>query len=1221
MEEDYLIFEDEPLDEIEIKEYVTLEEILKDNPRFLAFSESDLYTKTDELLSDDIRTRAFIKLHKSVLLEDKSRTSHQIHCNYTLPKLDVIRDDFEDINLYFEGRDRAANSINYLVQQQKLMELSLPYIWEKGKNTYSFVPKNGILFTLNDSASGDTGKLLPFDNIEDMSFIGARWVLPKYTSENYLSEEYSNPKSKYKYIKWNEPKPKTTSQKPKQPEQTQSSPETSSSEESQPSQTTQAAQASQAAQAAQDIETHDIETHDPKNDYSLWVEEYVLPSLSQVIEKTITQVTDLHELKALLYRYSYILDEFNDEQLDILIKHLESIIDTKDTKDTKSEVKKNKEKKAIEGEGSEGEGSEGEGSEGKGSEGKDGSENGRIDKLKNINYWESVRENNKRFLILTREEVKKQLEERIGNYITTLKNLDKFEYKDEPIPYKLAEKVELNELSVNDVAKIIKSRVITVHQMLAEKLYINVTAFHVPQIENIDKEKELYTLISKSIIDDKSNAYITKWIDYSEIKAGHNTAKYDGSPFSGLNNIFEETENTFLNIGSVDVDGSILELGGTSTGRDAIISATIDNSIEEVHEILNAPLLLDISEGARDIFEEIIKNIIEIKNISGLPLDIEDLFNKQKVYIIRLSRVQEICEALPELPNIIAKRICSYTLEDAIEYIKDLANTAISDELQKIYPPIYNQWKKDCKYNIRLSLTIWWLDLLEKSIDKQLNFSILRGVIEHINTWSPYGQPVEDTRDHGILQYLSIVASDVQGIAPSVDSLRRDMVALSTTLFEDKINKLKEKWAASKKQKDKTKRIRDIIAETIRAIKAKESINVLANFVESYIYLPTLLPNAKIKKLGTWGHGCCLVIIGNRYDADNDWKEELKPLWRLKELLAKDRWLTIARPKYRMFIPSPPAPAQIVEEGAQAPIMKIEKREIVAEEKYKLMANDIWLPASVLNKLSEDYEGTLYATEFLNNTIDRLYGTLSNKKKEAIKKAINDNKTELNILNIIAYIATNLQQIIGVAGGGSGAGASGSGSGSGAGASGSGAGASGGTVQEYLDIIKTIKTTLSRISHSGHPIYIYAFAVVLALPGRVNNINNFILPANISTSIMERINTNNYNYIIEYTKANSMMTTVEIQNYITKMREEEKNIKLDYQDELSNDDRRLLKDMKRFGLKVDIPRSAAGTSAANLDGTGDINGPELQHTEDERGEADFAQLATDYDRDDERLDD
>jgi len=1198
MEEDYLIFEDEPLDEIEIKEYVTLEEILKDNPRFLAFSESDLYTKTDELLSDDIRTRAFIKLHKSVLLEDKSRTSHQIHCNYTLPKLDVIRDDFEDINLYFEGRDRAANSINYLVQQQKLMELSLPYIWEKGKNIYSFVPKNGILFTLNDGASGgDTGKLLPFDNIEDMSFIGARWVLPKYTSENYLSEEYSNPKSKYKYIKWNEPKPKTTSQKPKQPEQTESSssPESSSPEESQPSQAE--SQPSQAALAAQDIETHN-----PKNDYSLWVEEYVLPSLSQVIEKTITQVTDLHELKALLYRYSYILDEFNDEQLDILIKHLESIIDTKDTKDTKAEVTKNKEKKAVEGERSE-----------RGER----SENGRIDKLKNINYWESVRENNKRFLILAREEVKKQLEERIGNYITTLKNLDKFEYKDEPIPYKLAEKVELNELSVNDVAKIIKSRVITVHQMLAEKLYINVTAFHVPQIENIDKEKELYTLISKSIIDDKSNAYITKWIDYSEIKAGHNTAKYDGSPFAGLNNIFEETENTFLNIGGVDVDGGILELGGTSTGRDTIISATIDNSIEEVHEILNAPLLLDISEGARDIFEEIIKNIIEIKNISGLPLDIEDLFNKQKVYIIRLSRVQEICEALPELPNIIAKRICSYTLEDAIEYIKDLANTAISDELQKIYPPIYNQWKKDCKYNIRLSLTIWWLDLLEKSIDKQLNFSILRGVIEHINTWSPYGQPVEDTRDHGILQYLSIVASDVHGVAPSVDSLRRDMVALSTTLFEDKINKLKEKWAASKKQKDKTKRIRDIIAETIRAIKAKESINVLANFVESYIYLPTLLPNAKIKKLGTWGHGCCLVIIGNRYDADNDWKEELKPLWRLKELLAKDRWLTIARPKYRMFIPSPAASAQLVEEGAQAaqaPIMKIEKREIVAEEKYKLMANDIWLPASVLNKLSEDYEGILYATEFLNNTIDRLYGTLSNKKKEAIKKAINDNKTELNILNIIAYIATNLQQIIGVAGGGTA-------SGSGAGASGSGSGASGGTVQEYLDIIKTIKTTLSRISHSGHPIYIYAFAVVLALPGRVNNINNFILPANISTSIMERINTNNYNYIIEYTKANSMMTTVEIQNYITKMREEEKNVKLDYQDELSNDDRRLLKDMKRFGLKVDIPRSAAGTSAANLDGTGDINGPEIQHTEDERGEADFAQLATDYDRDDERLDD
>ena len=142
-----------------------------------------------------------------------------------------------------------------------------------------------------------------------------------------------------------------------------------------------------------------------------------------------------------------------------------------------------------------------------------------------------------------------------------------------------------------------------------------------------------------------------------------------------------------------------------------------------------------------------------------------------------------------------------------------------------------------------------------------------------------------------------MIASDVLG--NSVDGIRRDMSNTANTLFEDKVKELKDKWSNYKKPKDKSKRIRDVIAETIRAIKAKESVNVLGNYLESYLYLPTLLPNSTIKKLGTWGHGCCLVTIGKTYDSDIEWKDELKPLWRLKELLAKDRWLTQGRKKYR----------------------------------------------------------------------------------------------------------------------------------------------------------------------------------------------------------------------------------------------------------------------------------------------------------------------------------
>jgi len=1049
MEEEYLIFEDEPLDEIEIREYVTLEQMLLDNPRFVAFTEDELYIHFNSLFGNNNKTKGFVKLHKSII----DYKPYPLSSTYTLPKLDIFRGDYEDIDDYFEARDRAKNSTNYSIQRQKYIELSLPYVWEKDTNEFSFVPQEGIIFDLNNTIKHDQGKLLDFDNKENISFIGSRWVVPKYTSENYLSEEYSDD-LKYKLINWN---------------------------------------------------------NDSLLNYDDWVKKYVLPSLSQVITKTIKYITDLHELKALLFRYSYIFDDLTDDQLDILVRHLESIIENVD--DRKNKENQNSHKYHAYA-------------------------------LKNIDYWEAIKENNKRLLPLTKEENKKIVEERVANYITSIKNTDKLEIKEPIVPYKLAQKIEANELSINDVSKIIKSKITEVHQLLAEKLFINITAFNVPDEESIVKEKNLYKLIDKSIINNDKTVFITKWVDLSEIKVGNDTSKYDGSPLNNLNTIFEETSKTYLKISD-------------AVGDQEDIDVRIADTDEELNSDINIP------DDIRGVYEKIIK----IKNISGLPLEIEDLYEQHKDYINQRSRFDKIKTLLPEIPDIIIKRICSYKLEDAIEYIKDLANIKISEELQKIYPPIFNDWKKDSKQNLKVALTIWWLNLLESSINKQLNFSILRGVIEYINNWSPYGPPVEDTKEHGILQYLSAVASDVSGI--SIDTLRKDMSHIATNLFQGKIDLLKEKWASSKRPKDKSKKIRDIIAETIRAIKAKESVNVLGNFVESYIYLPTLLPNAKIKKLGTWGYGCCLLIIGNQYSADIDWKDELKPLWRLKELLAKDRWLTIKRPTYRRFIPNIDSEKETSKDNV---VVKPDIK-ITEDDKYKLLPNDYWLSSAQISKLTEDYDGSLYATTFLNNTIDRLYGNLSTKKKDAITKAINDNKSELNILNIISYVATNLQQNR--------------------------------QQESVMEIIKSIKDVLSKIKNTSHPIYIYALACVLALPGKVNNIFNFILPSNISSTVMETIANNNYNYIIEYAKSNSMMTVTEIQNYITKMREIEKNIKLEYQDELSNDDRRLLKDMKRFGLKVDM-------SDAN-----NMNNP--TQNEDDQGEADFMQMNTDYDRDDDEL--
>ena len=1164
MEEETLIYEEESLEPIEIREYVTLEQMLEDNPRFLAFNDDELYTKMREFIINDNLTKGFIKLHKRVIYEDTLSEKYPKEIAYTLPKLDIFYDDFEDTYEYYDQRDRAYELSNFLLRQQTLEELSLPYLWENnGDTTFKFIPKEGMIFVLNNDIKNDQGKLLSFDKIDNIdesdiiSFIGARWIIPKYTSENYLSEEYDVSNKKYKFVKWR-----------------------------------RNGVGSGAAGATNYID---------------WVRANLVPSLEDVIQKSIKTVTDLHTIRSELEKYSYSLDNLNDEELGILIEHIESIIESSKTGESDGENdgegdKKKKGKAAAAGE----------------------LHITHSIKLKNINYWDTLKDNNKNLLTYKNEENRKQLEDRLTNYISNLKNIEKYDHQEIIDPYHLARKVEINELSMNDVIKIIKTMRLSIYEALAEKLYINVTAFKVPDNEDIERERELYAETEKSIIEQKSGAFITRVADVADVKIGADTSKYDGSPFAVLNNIFEETQNVFLKIDNDDdtidakanadsIENNLEGSGGGEGGG--------SGSAEDVNAIT------DITEGVRDILVKLVHVLVKIRNVSGLPLDIIDLFNEIKVYINRQSRVEQLRALLPELPEIVAKRICSYTLVNAIEYIKDLANVKMSDELQKIYPPIYNDWQKVCRDTLNIALTVWWLNLLEASINKQLNFSILRGVIEHINIWSPYGQPVQETADQGILQYLSAVAADVindsngtgtdsdigssSGATISVKTLRRDMSNVATNLFQNRIESLKEKWATTKRPKDKAKKIRDMIADTVKAIKAKESINVLTNFVESYIYLPTLLPNAIIKKLGTWGHGCCLVTIGNRYDADIDWKEELKPLWRLKELLAKDRWLTMTRPVWKTIYGYEKGVG--VGEGKEIENEKAKKesREAVKIDFFATLAtersdfqlvlnesNDSWLSATRISSLTEDYDGSLYATEFLNTTMEKLYGNLSNKKKDAIVKGIKEIRSETAILNVIAFVATNLQKNI----------------------------ENPASLKEYTDIIKNIKETLSNIKNIEHPVYIYALAIVLALPGKINNIRSFIMPSNgnITSTIMERIKTANYNYIIEYVKTQTMMTVNEIQSYITKMREEEKNKKLQYQDELSNDDRRLLKDLKRFGLKIELPAGVgAGIGGVEgADGQGPaINGRELLRNEDERGEADYMQQSQDYDRDDERLDD
>ena len=114
----------------------------------------------------------------------------------------------------------------------------------------------------------------------------------------------------------------------------------------------------------------------------------------------------------------------------------------------------------------------------------------------------------------------------------------------------------------------------------------------------------------------------------------------------------------------------------------------------------------------------------------------------------------------------------------------------------------------------------------------------------------------------------------------------------------------------------------------------------------------------------------------------------------------------------------------------------------------------------------------------------------------------------------------------------------------------------------------------------------------------------------MSATFYNNILQENYTIINQWNTVNSMLTSEEIQAYITKMREEQKKVTLNKLDRLNVDDIQLMKDMKKIGLTKILQDIAQETPIFNMNediASGDaIN-------EDDAGETEWLQETTDAD--------
>lgn len=642
--------------------------------------------------------------------------------------------------------------------------------------------------------------------------------------------------------------------------------------------------------------------------------------------------------------------------------------------------------------------------------------------------------------------------------------------------------------------------------------------------------------VGESILLTSTFDFIHQYSDIAELKEGNDTSAYDGAPSIVPQMVFEENANEeFVPSSSMESD--------TTPEMDALDIFDTNTAATTSHVDMQEIENLKLEPGQKEVILDAWKKVLVVQAASGLPLNVSSVLHWCKQYITRPSRLQQIMTKVPGIAEAIAYRILHPDIQIVAERIQDLHSKEWRESLQQSYKSIHDEWITSTKQAILLIMTKWWMDLCEQSLQGTLHFTPLQGMIQHIHTWSSYGPPMQPDAKSGILAYMTEVAETV--VAMDARTTRDDMKSIATERMPTEMEKLKTQWGAlqaSGQILNKSDRARLLLENTIKAIKSGQSgVDVLNGYLPGLLYLPQLLPAKRVaKKAASWIQGCCAAPLDDSFKADSDWRTQLSALYKIKRFLAKERWSVQARTVLNGFTKesSESNPANTHNACGNKPPKTTQLQDSISAS--QLFEMDLhkeawqWIPRShmdMLTKYPNEVEG------WAKKVIDAMYPG-EKTKSGAVFKVITQITSMSSLLSFLNRIGKNLREKL---------------------------------KEEQSDLLaqdlSMMKSCLRDIPSGkvSSTMIQYVSTILLAKPANIDH-GNLSLPSDMTRQTITSIWNKNYQLCTEWNMVGSMMNATEVQAFITKVREQQKEISLQRLDILSIEDRQTLLDAKNLGL-------------------------------------------------------
>ena len=607
-----------------------------------------------------------------------------------------------------------------------------------------------------------------------------------------------------------------------------------------------------------------------------------------------------------------------------------------------------------------------------------------------------------------------------------------------------------------------------------------------------------------------------------EIKAGLDTKNYEGVPVR-----IDEFKKNAIYIENDDNDDDNEEV------------EIIDDNIFFKKYYHNSRYNLE--KGFIDVLKKICPSLKKMSDLSKLPLNfdiiIENMFKNYS------GKVQEKIVIIKNKYN--GKFNDDYYKEQAKKTEKFVLNTEDEDdELIEAYEE-YTSLIIDIIFDV---ICKWSIEIQNEIIDGTLMFDRSRCYIPCINdSWNDYGMPYNmETKDKdGVLMYLICIFEEVfkedfsendENYLPFPNDFKKTIIQKLKDVYSNDLKKF-EKGEKKKKRDTKgleaQKKLVEFYDEKKNPNKYREYKNKSDKFFDNFIEALIYMPSVRYEKIHKYLLGCCLEKIDENFSADVFLKSNRKDLEKAKGVFASERVLNKKR-----------------------------------YERFYLIKKDI-------SNKKEGFDGIKYNNEnyfIYESSLDEWFANMSDKtiinkkQKEEIQTKLRDTyNIHLNMMKDFKKIPidfnfNNYRQILIMIS----------------------------TIlyknlkNDASDIIKEINETikeldnLSSIINDDNNTYIYQIRAIIVIRAMllpsypdINTNTKFISKIKIENEVFKRITNEIITRVLKIISDNKMPTLEDQINYINKIREENKDKILSNLNKKTREERDIINEMKKIGLKMD----------------------------------------------------